>query len=1469
MATSNNRDVRLGIEIEATGEDSLKRLAAAVRSLSAEGDPAAAEYARLADELERLSQQSGAITALQALRADVEKLTASEVASTAAAAAATAAYAEQRAAAEGLRAAQADARAEVVKASGAYDELKKQLADETAQARAAGLSQQELRAAVLETTLTVNAQKLALQQRQDALTAVNTAVRDATRAETALRNEYDRTATSAQSIGKALEAQARALGLAETAAVKLGAETSDLARAQEVLLTASEAYRNEAKGQIAITQAQIDLDRQFASVKVETADQLVRSAEASRVYAAELQVLADAEQRAAQAQQQAKNDALAYVLGLEREAAAAIATAAELDRLGAAARKANVDTAYVRELTEALAAQERQARELADAQVKAAAAAQAVEEADAKAAIAARAFADAEARAIAEFNKAADAAATTRFWATEIDRLDAAAVAAAASQKRLAEAGEAVTKAFGQTGVRSLQAIRAEMNNVGTALTLLNRQYEVGAISAADLGRATSSAQVRLAQLRTELQSIPALPNVFEKINSSINDLVGRFGSLAAAVATFGFVVKPVLDADIAFETLRRTLTVVTGSAKTAAAQIQFLRDVANNSGLSVTGLSDSFTLFNASMLSSGQTLETTQSLFKGVANAAGTLGISTDRVNGILLGLGQIANKGKVSLEELQGQIGEALPGALKVAADSLGVTTAQLQTLLKEGKLLSDDFLPLFGRQLLKTFGEGQAPVEGLSQAFSRLKNAANETATKLVDTSAYKALTGALDALARNFDTVVSGFVSLGKAFAVFKAIDIAREFLGIKVAAELAASAKLKDAEAAGVQALAVGKAAVAVEAETVALNANTAALGRNAAASAAAAGGGALAALEVGFGKVATSAAGAVSKLGGFVAALGGPYGLALATAVTFSEQLGNGIAYVAAKLSGSIDTLKRNEEALNKQAESEKRAGEAAQKHAEVVAASTAKIQVEYDKQLAKDEQRIKLSELTIKAKKEEGDAATRLAELAGNEGRAKDLAAKAAGDNEIAIRSLLRAQLDEVTTLEANLKALQAAAGAEATWSETRRQSFKDSQAIIDKKKEEAEVTKGLADVQGVAADKAFQAAQANKLTGESLEGVKAAVIAATENYKALVAALKEGLTTQERVDSAARDLATAQGLLAKAFDVATAAITRRIAAQKEAASLAQSTIDVQRAEINANLKIAEATGQYSDKLQAQIHLKELDIRTSESKSAADNNEAKALREKAVLLEQSLKQGDADYEQKVRDVQALRNQATELTNKGEIERQNSRGLNVELGVLNGTLFQSAAGFHTLASEAEGATKKLDVFSDAAIKARKNADLSILGSNKYDKEKFALDSSGNRFTVNGQVNVPDGAVFDQAAFGRAQHASALSGNAAPNPADYFKQPAAGLLGGTSFGTDGSANGGRGTSPLGANRQAADAAAARASAPAPAPGSGSTQTVNIVINGTTKSIGVASSADAANLIALLTLLQDAANRTTQP
>ncbi|WP_442960934.1 tape measure protein, partial [Pseudoalteromonas sp. SWYJZ98] len=184
------------------------------------------------------------------------------------------------------------------------------------------------------------------------------------------------------------------------------------------------------------------------------------------------------------------------------------------------------------------------------------------------------------------------------------------------------------------------------------------------------------------------------------------------------------------------------------------ASQLDFLRKTANDSGVGVGGLSDSFVKFSASMKSANVPAQQSNELFASLTRAAGSLGLGAERTSLALDALSQIASKGVVSMEELRQQLGDSLPGALSLTAKGLGITDAELVKLVElrqqlgdslpgalsltakglgitdaelvklveSGNLAARDFFPSFTKGLQELHGE----TEGLVPTWERLKNA-----------------------------------------------------------------------------------------------------------------------------------------------------------------------------------------------------------------------------------------------------------------------------------------------------------------------------------------------------------------------------------------------------------------------------------------------------------------------------------------------------------------------------------------------------------------------------------------------------------------------------------------------------------------------------------------------------------------------------------------------------------------------
>lgn len=181
------------------------------------------------------------------------------------------------------------------------------------------------------------------------------------------------------------------------------------------------------------------------------------------------------------------------------------------------------------------------------------------------------------------------------------------------------------------------------------------------------------------------------------------------------------------------------------------------------------------FTKLSASVIGAGGTLKDAEEAFVGVAAGIRGTGGGLNDLDAALTATAQVFSKGKVSAEELRQQIGERLPGAFTLFAESLNMTPAELDKALEQGKVSLQDF-QAFSAKLFERFGKSaEAIVNSPAAAGDRLQvqlSKLSENVGKLlapigaafqdVFTNIIKLINGAISALNRLFKIDLSGEV-----------------------------------------------------------------------------------------------------------------------------------------------------------------------------------------------------------------------------------------------------------------------------------------------------------------------------------------------------------------------------------------------------------------------------------------------------------------------------------------------------------------------------------------------------------------------------------------------------------------------------------------------------------------------------------------------------------------------------------
>jgi tape measure domain-containing protein len=262
--------------------------------------------------------------------------------------------------------------------------------------------------------------------------------------------------------------------------------------------------------------------------------------------------------------------------------------------------------------------------------------------------------------------------------------------------------------------------------------------------------------------LTPALKGINSEASKADKTMSSFKKTIGAALSVAA-IYEFG---KEIIETTNKLEALQNQLNFAAGSAVKGGKDFEYIKDLANKLGLEFESAADAFAKFEGATRGTTLAGKQTKDIFEGVAAAGTVMHLSADQMGGALTAIQQMVSKGKVSAEELNGQLGERLPGALGIAARSMGMTTSGLMDMMKQGKLLSEDFLPKFAKQLSEEFGpgletaskSGMAQMNRLTNNILYLKQAVGES-TKGIQSDVIEGITTMVKLLMDNMDAIKS--------------------------------------------------------------------------------------------------------------------------------------------------------------------------------------------------------------------------------------------------------------------------------------------------------------------------------------------------------------------------------------------------------------------------------------------------------------------------------------------------------------------------------------------------------------------------------------------------------------------------------------------------------------------------------------------------------------------------------------
>jgi len=195
----------------------------------------------------------------------------------------------------------------------------------------------------------------------------------------------------------------------------------------------------------------------------------------------------------------------------------------------------------------------------------------------------------------------------------------------------------------------------------------------------------------------------------------------------AAIGAQVGMVRKQlagVAEYSAALGLQRKALRLVIGDTQKFNQAQKFLADTSTKLAIPQDVITRQFTSLTASVVGAGQSVSDAEKVFQAIAAGIRGTGGNLEDMKAAMRATSQVFSKGKVSAEELRQQLGERLPGAFTLFADSMNKTPKELDKALEQGKVTLDDFMK-FAAKLFDTYGENaEILAQGPEAAGDRLK-------------------------------------------------------------------------------------------------------------------------------------------------------------------------------------------------------------------------------------------------------------------------------------------------------------------------------------------------------------------------------------------------------------------------------------------------------------------------------------------------------------------------------------------------------------------------------------------------------------------------------------------------------------------------------------------------------------------------------------------------------------------------
>ncbi|MGL4883098.1 MAG: tape measure protein, partial [Waterburya sp.] len=255
----------------------------------------------------------------------------------------------------------------------------------------------------------------------------------------------------------------------------------------------------------------------------------------------------------------------------------------------------------------------------------------------------------------------------------------------------------------------------------------------------------------------------------------------GTFGILGEIIQSQLLDLRTLINKGIEFQQLKIKLSFITPDGQSPIGYLESIKTKANSSGVDLTQYANNIVAFDRATLNTpiaGQSQDIYERFSKGLA------GMPRESQQNALIAVTQIAAKGKVSLEELNGQLSETMPGALSSAAKAMGVTNGELIKMVANGDVLSEDLLPKLAQQLeIESLPKLASSIDSGAFALNELNNEFTIFQGQLgeVALTASKPFMGGLSGTLKTLNQDIGSLINVAIAASSVMTVYFAQSFL----------------------------------------------------------------------------------------------------------------------------------------------------------------------------------------------------------------------------------------------------------------------------------------------------------------------------------------------------------------------------------------------------------------------------------------------------------------------------------------------------------------------------------------------------------------------------------------------------------------------------------------------------------------------------------------------------------------